>query len=234
MPATPKAISEPTAARPSAGRERTRTRRAVSAEDKSARRAAILEAADAHFRAAGFEKFSMEALSRELEVARGTLYRYFSTREELLLTLYQRQQQQFINRLIDAAAENIGDDAFLRAFYELSLADPTLIALRLRLTSVIEHNVDPAFLLETKRAMSEDFERLSKHLSSALNLQQTRTEQLIIALLALLLGAAQADAAPEMDLSALPPEAVRIMRCFASETVFLGNGALILGGLRKA
>ena len=59
-----------------------------------AAQAAILEAADTHFRQVGFEKFSMEVLSRDLDVARGTLYRYFSTREELLLNLYQRQQQQ--------------------------------------------------------------------------------------------------------------------------------------------
>jgi AcrR family transcriptional regulator len=233
MQATPPATSEPPSAQPSAGHERTRTPRAVSAEDKSARRAAILQAADAHFRAAGFEKFSMEVLSRELEVARGTLYRYFSTREELLLTLYQHQQQQFINSLIDATAEDISDEAFLRTFYELSLADPTLIALRLRLTSVIEHNVDPSILLETKRAMSEDFERLSGHLGRVLDLQQNKTEQLIVALHALLLGAAQADAAPEIDLSELPPEALRIMSCFASETVFLSNATLILSGLRK-
>ena len=232
MSATSTATSEPQSAQTRTGR--ARTRRAVSAADKSARREAILEAADAHFRAAGFEKFSMEVLSRELEVARGTLYRYFSTREELLLTLYQHQQQQFVDRLIDATAEDIDDQGFLRTWYELSLADPILIALRLRLTNVIEHNVDAAFLLETKRAMSADFERLSRHLGNVLNLQKAETEQLIVALLALLLGAAQADAAPEIDLSELPPEALRIMSCFASETVFLSNAALILSGPRKA
>ena len=231
MPAKPSTATEPATAQ--AGGRGGRTRRAVSAADKTARREAILAAADAHFRAVGFEKFSMEVLSKELDVARGTLYRYFSTREELLLNLYQRQQQQFVSKLIDATATAISDEAFLRAWYELSLADPTLIALRLRLTNVIEHNVDPSFLLETKRAMSEDFDRLSRHLGSVLDLKQAQTEQLIIGLLALLLGAAQADAAPEIDLSLLPPEAVRIMRCFASETVFLDNAALILRGLRK-
>ena len=167
---------------------RPRTRRAVSAEDKSARRAAILTAADTHFRAVGFEKFSMEVLSRELEVARGTLYRYFSTREELLLSLYLHQQEQFVDNLIEAAGDGIGDRDFLQAWYDLSLTDPTLIALRLRLTSVIEHNVDQHVLLETKLAMTESFERLSTNLARALTLPQQQTEHLIIALLALLLG----------------------------------------------
>lgn len=212
---------------------RSRIRRAVSEADKSARRTAILTAADAHFRAVGFEKFSMEVLSRELEVARGTLYRYFSTREELLLDLYQRRQQQFVDALIEAAGAGISDEHFLRSWYDLSLADPTLIALRLRLTSVIEHNVDQAVLVETKRAMSDDFERLSAHLSGVLALPRPQVEQLVIALLALVLGAAQADAAPEIDISALPAEAVRIMGCFASETVFSSNAQLILSGLRQ-
>ncbi len=212
---------------------RSRTRRAVSAKDKSARRAAILTAADAHFRAVGFEKFSMEVLSRELEVARGTLYRYFSTREELLLSLYLHQQEQFVENLIEAAGDGIGDRDFLQAWYDLSLTDPTLIALRLRLTSVIEHNVDQHVLLETKLAMTESFERLSANLARALTLPQQQTEHLIIALLALLLGAVQADASPAMDFSSFPAEAQRIMSCFASREVFLSNGELILRGLRS-
>ncbi len=212
---------------------RIRTRRAVSAEDKSARRSAILGAADAHFREVGFEKFSMEVLSRQLNVARGTLYRYFTTREELLLTLYQRHQQQFVDQIIEATGSGIGDTDFLRAWYRLSLADPILIPLRTRLTSVIEHNVSPAVLTATKLAMTEDFERLARHLTGVLTLPKPQTEQLIVALLALLLGAAQADASPSMDFSAFPAEAQRIMNCFAGETVFLNNGQLILGGLRR-
>ena len=88
---------------------RSRTRRAVSEADKSARRQSILIAADQHFRTVGFEKFSMEVLSKELEVARGTLYRYFSTREELLLNLYQRQQQQFVDQLIESTSKPVSD-----------------------------------------------------------------------------------------------------------------------------
>ena len=175
----------------------------------------------------------MEVLSRELEVARGTLYRYFSTREELLLNLYQRQQQQFVDKLIEATAAGISDEDFLRSWYDLSLADPTLIALRLRLTNVIEHNVDHDVLVDTKQAMSLDFDRLCRHLSRVLELAQTRTEQLVVALLALLLGAAQADAAPEIDTSTLPAEVARIMACFSGETVFLSNAELILSGLRR-
>lgn len=210
-----------------------RTRRAVSAEEKSARRSAILRAADAHFRAVGFEKFSMEVLSRELNVARGTLYRYFRTREELLLNLYQRQQQKFVDDIIEATGDGVSDAEFLRLWYQLSHADPTLIALRLRLTSVIEHNVAPEVLMANKLAMSRDFKRLSQHLARALNLPQPEAEQLVIALLALLLGAAQADAAPEMDFSTFPAEARRIMKCFAGDTVFFSNGERILSELRR-
>lgn len=175
----------------------------------------------------------MEVLSRELEVARGTLYRYFSTREELLLNLYQRQQQQFVDKLINATGEGIPDAEFLRTWYDLSLADPTLVALRMRLTNVIEHNVNQDVLVETKLAMTEDFERLSRHLASVLTLTAEQTEQLIVGLLALLLGAVQADASPKMDFSIFPAEAQRIMTCFAGKTVFLSNAELILSGLRR-
>ena len=213
---------------------RSRTRRAVSDEDKSARRNSILAAADTHFREVGFEKFSMEVLSRELEVARGTLYRYFSTREELLLNLYQRQQQQFVERLIETTHAGVSDAAFLETWYELSIADPTLVALRMRLTSVIEHNVEKDVLVATKLAMTADFERLSAHMAEVLGLPAAQSDQLIVALLALLLGAAQADASPKFDYSDFPSEAQRIIGCFASREVFLNNGALILSGLRNS
>ena len=59
----------------------------------------------------------------------------------------QRQQQQFVDQLIESTSKPVSDSEFLLTFYELSVADPTLVALRMRLTSVIEHNANDLIAL---------------------------------------------------------------------------------------
>jgi len=208
-------------------------RRAVSERDKQERRAAILAAAEKHFSDVGFERFSMEVLARELGMARGTLYRYFGTREELLLALYLSRQRRFVTTLIDRMNDGMSDTAFIHLFYEVSREDPTVIALRLRLASVIEHNVDMDVLVSTKRSMMEDFEALSRVLGRCLALSDTDARQLIVALLALIHGAAQADASPIIDPALLPEDVRDSMALFHSEPVFLNNAVMILEGLRR-
>lgn len=212
---------------------RERVRRAVSERDKEARRAAILTAAETHFSEVGFERFSMEVLAKRLGMARGTLYRYFGTREELLLTLYRIQQQRFVATLIARLNDSMSDQDFVRLFYQAARQEPILIALRLRLTSVIEHNVSLDVLLENKQSMLEDFELLSLRLGEALRLSSADSRALIVALLTLILGAAQADASPVIDPDLLPDDMRRLMAEFQSQPVFETNALLILEGLRR-
>ena len=57
--------------------------RARSLEQKAVRRLAVLEAAEAYFHDVGYQAFSMAQLAKNTGVAKGTLYLYFKTREEL-------------------------------------------------------------------------------------------------------------------------------------------------------
>ncbi|MBS0335654.1 MAG: helix-turn-helix transcriptional regulator, partial [Proteobacteria bacterium] len=69
-----------------AARTRARTR-AILPEDKSERRAAILRAAAGLLKQAPHGAFSVEALARRAGLAKGTVYLYFGTREEVLLAV---------------------------------------------------------------------------------------------------------------------------------------------------
>ena len=64
--------------------------RARTQDQKHFRRQQILDAAKMHFEDVGYESFSMANLAKLAGVAKGTLYLYFATREEVFLALYAK------------------------------------------------------------------------------------------------------------------------------------------------
>ena len=66
-------------------------RRARAPADKSERRAAIVRAAEALLHRNSAATFSVEALARRAGLAKGTVYLYFGSREEVLLALHEQQ-----------------------------------------------------------------------------------------------------------------------------------------------
>ena len=62
--------------------------RARSDDAKRERRQFILSTADQLLRRDGFDAFTMNKLAAAADLAKGTLYLYFATREELVLVIY--------------------------------------------------------------------------------------------------------------------------------------------------
>lgn len=203
----------------------------MSESDKAARREAILTAAEAQLRDAGFEAFSMEVLARTLGVARGTLYRYFATREAVLLELYLAQRSRFAAALTADVSPAIDDAAFVTRWYDHATADPLFLMLQARLGSVIEHNIPREALITAKRAMHLEMGAFAAYLASCLNVDAEQARRLIVGLVALLLGAAELYNSPR--LTGLPAELDDGMAFFASRRVFTDNARLILDGLRR-
>ena len=73
--------------------------RARTNEQKSFRREQILAAAHTLLTETGYDGFAMASLARRANVAKGTLYLYFTTREEVLLGLCTRYVDQWIEAL---------------------------------------------------------------------------------------------------------------------------------------
>ena len=62
-------------------------KRARSPEEKELRRAAILQAAAALVEREGLEKTGLNAIAREAGISKANIYRYFESREAILLHL---------------------------------------------------------------------------------------------------------------------------------------------------
>jgi AcrR family transcriptional regulator len=76
----------------------------MAPEDKSERRASIVRAAEALLRRAPAATFSVEELARRAGLAKGTLYLYFGTREEVLLAVHEKQTHEIFDVVEQALA----------------------------------------------------------------------------------------------------------------------------------
>jgi len=218
--------------RPAPAEPATIARRARSDAQKALRRRAILEAADDHFTDVGFEAFSMGELARRAGIVKGTLYLYFETREEVLLTLFCEKLSRWCRALDAAVTAGASDAEFANAFLETACADPAFLRLTSRLDSVIEHNVPIETLLGSKRLMAGELDTLARSIAPRLGLTQAQAYELLPSLAYLLLGAFQMDMGPTLDDVEVPDDVRRFMDAFSSRDVFFTNACRILAGVR--
>lgn len=125
-------------------------RRARSDDDKATRRAEILDAARATLDGSELGEFTMDAVATKLGLAKGTLYRYFPTREGLLLAILEAELDGWF-AVVDRRLERAHGRALVaNALVGTLVAQPRLLRLLAVLPSVLEHNVPYATALEFK------------------------------------------------------------------------------------
>ena len=88
-----------------------------------ATRARILEGAVRAVARHGLAKLAMSDVSRSAGVSRGTLYRYFPTREALLDALAQREAERFFERVVEAARAAPAGEARLRVLLDHAMRE---------------------------------------------------------------------------------------------------------------
>ena len=80
--------------------------RATNLEDKLAKRQVILTAALQIFRRTSYSQVTMSAIAAEAKLAKGTLFLYFPTKEELFLALMESQLTQWFDA-VDAELDSL-------------------------------------------------------------------------------------------------------------------------------
>ncbi|HVN54690.1 MAG TPA: TetR family transcriptional regulator [Anaerolineaceae bacterium] len=122
--------------------------RAIRHDQKLERRQAILAAGRELFDQASYSEISMESVSKRANLAKGTLYLYFKTKEELFLALLEQELESWFDEMDAwlAGARETGLPPTLREFASIlsqSLAQRSL-AVRLIAISetILESNID--------------------------------------------------------------------------------------------
>jgi len=207
-------------------------KRARSAEQKELRRLTVLKAAEAYFHEVGYEAFSMAQLAKKTGVAKGTLYLYFNTREELFLTLYEQSLIRWSQVFIANLSASMTSKAYAQALYLTAIADGTFLPLLIRLEHLIEHNVAIPRLIESKRAFIRQVKIIADPTSTSLTLSAAQAIEVVKTMGVLLIGTAQADQGPSLDDEVLPEDIQSLIASFSSEPLFVKNAVRIIEGIR--
>ena len=207
--------------------------RARTQQDKTFRRIQILDAAEEYFQEVGYEAFSMASLARLAGVAKGTLYLYFTTREEVFLTLYNRSLVRWSHSFTEQLNATMTDQKYLETLYATAFADGSFIPLLTRLEHVIEHNVAIDSLIYSKRIFIQQVERIAVLTAPILGLTNAQASELIRTLGVLLVGASSTDQGPSLEGEDIPCEIQELIDSFSSENIFTKNGCRIIAGIRS-
>jgi len=176
----------------------------------------------------------MELLSKRAGVAKGTLYLYFGTKEEVLLSLYSREFERFCSELTTEIAPTITDAEFVSRIYETSISDPLFLSLHARLGTVIEQNISIDALIISKRAMATHFNAMVKQLAGPLNLNHGETLAALTGISALLTGSYDGASGSVLQTEQLPEDVARFIGHFDMKTRFEQNARYILQGIRAS
>ena len=206
--------------------------RARSTEQKMLRRRAVLEAAEMYFFEVGYEAFSMSKLAKNAGLAKGTLYLYFQTREELFLTLYEQSLIRWSQVFIDDLSDSMTSKAYAQKLFSTASADGTFLPLLVRLEHMIEHNVAIPRLISSKQMFINQVEILAEATSISLSLSEAQATEVVKTMGVLLIGAIQGDQGPSLDHEELPEDVQNLIVSFSSEPLFIKNAVRIIEGIR--
>lgn len=207
-------------------------KRARSDAQKQERRQEILEFAAMHFHDVGFEKFSMAGLARLCGMAKGTLYLYFATREEVLLELCLTKLEAWRDRFIADCSNWQSDEAFALSYFNTTTIDNDLMQVFSRLDDVIEHNVSLEQLIGAKRHILQLIANIANEMTERLSLSEAQAIDATRSLAALLMGSVRGDMGPVLEKSTLPEDIQVHMDQFGSKKMFTKNACRILAGIR--
>lgn len=119
-------------------------RRAVTDEQKSARRNVLIQSAWALFQTQDYATISMADVARASGLAKGTLYLYFTTKEGLFLAVLEEQFMAWFD-VIDAALDRpapLSDDQWVDLLVDSLATRPHFVRLFALAHVVLEQNID--------------------------------------------------------------------------------------------
>jgi AcrR family transcriptional regulator len=196
--------------------------RARSPDAKRARRHFILTTAEQILRDNGFDAFTMNSLATTTGLAKGTLYLYFSSREELVLALYIHLNDDWVDRFLQAEKANLPPDyaALCARFYQSFAADALLVDLAGRAAFGLEPYVATLTKVRAKQAYARVARRISGMFYQNFHCDPAQAQRLAWAFLAALSGA-QHRAIEMQDNSVLPEDLRKLGQIMSCKDVFL-------------
>lgn len=187
--------------------------RARRQEDKQARRMAIIEAGRRVFHEHPYEAITMATVAARSGLAKGTLYLYFATKEELFLDLTLTELDQWLDQLDKGLDTGLKGRKISRLLIRTLRPRRDLLRLLSILHAILEKNVGDATLLAFKRSVLARVEGTGARIEHALPfLRSGEGARLLFRIYALVVGLWQVAVPGPVVARALEDPSVRTMR----------------------
>jgi AcrR family transcriptional regulator len=131
--------------------------RAVQAEDKAARRAAILAAAEALIGRNPESFASVAEVAEAAGLAKGTVYLYFRTKEEIVLAVHAQHSEGLFARLdamLAAHPDDLCPGHIANAFCAFVTENPIFLHVGAVCHSSFQRNIEPEVMLQFRAAIA--------------------------------------------------------------------------------
>ena len=196
--------------------------RARSQEAKLARRQLILKMTEQILRTDGFDRFTMNRLASTAGLAKGTIYLYFPSREELVLCLYTDLNERWISHFLTLQQAGFSENYqnLCVNFYECFVADDLLVNLAARASSLLEPCVSISAWVIAKKAYARIARRLGGMFCTNYNCSPSQGQRLAWAFLVAITGAQQR-AIERHDNQVIPEELQKLGQIVSCKEVFL-------------
>ncbi|KMT65908.1 TetR/AcrR family transcriptional regulator [Catenovulum maritimum] len=189
-------------------------KRARSAEDKSIKRELILSTAAELFDIEPDALPTAAAIASKSGIAKGTVYLYFKSKEEIFLALLEEHYQAWFADIRSAiTADKPDSDEIINAICHYIESQPQFFQLASLSSSIIEQNVDSEILLNFKQRLVQIVTSASQDLASRLELDEHETcAQLLMRSYAMLIGLWQISHPPEKNAEILQDPSLSLIQ----------------------
>ncbi|MDA8798035.1 TetR/AcrR family transcriptional regulator [Alphaproteobacteria bacterium] len=202
--------------------------RARSETAKLEREDSILTATEILLRQSGYDSMTMQAVATAAGLAKGTLYLYFTSRESLVLAVYGRLFDRWIDRFAVHQLEFTDFDGFCRDFAGHYAGDPLFLQLTGFANALLEPQLDREAYIKSKRGMARRVKRLAGLVCQKFSIAPAAAQKLIWGFLTIAGGTAQMTVSSPITEADLPDDVVAFRGLANFKTVFL-NAAAPLG-----
>ena len=199
--------------------------RARSETAKLEREVSILTVTEILLRQSGYDSMTMQAVATTAGLAKGTLYLYFTSRESLVLAIYGRLFDRWIERFAARQPDLAGFEGFCRDFVQYYTYDSLFLQLAGFANTLLEPQLEREAYIKSKRNMTRRVKRLSGLVCQQFSIAPAAAQKLIWGFLTIAGGTAQMTVSPPITKADLPNDVIAFTGLANFEIVFMNAAA---------
>jgi AcrR family transcriptional regulator len=205
-----------------------------SERENAARRAAILDVAEALVLETHNQRFSINNVASRLGVSQSTIFLHFRNREELLTTLYTRVGKNFFETFLSRVHEGMSDKAFCEAFIDTAVEFPGFRLMRPMIMRIVEESLNQEYIHDAVKEIYLYRMAAADKVENMLKLEPGQGRRLMKSFVNLLCGAVQADIGKLLAMEKLDENVTDGVRSFDLRDAFLSGAELLMTGIRHS